>query len=129
MGRRKPRSGPIWLSAVSTFPTVFVKMSAETTATRMLAELAQLGMNEARFYSELSSKRSRVLKAHGSGWDSLSGCPFPSRTARSSSGTIRRRFGSSTKASTPTCMAIPAPEKSPEEAGKLARELNEHQTC
>jgi aminoglycoside phosphotransferase (APT) family kinase protein len=53
--------------------TVFVKMSAETAATRMLGELAKLGENEARFYRELSSELSGVPKAYGSSWDSLTG--------------------------------------------------------
>lgn len=53
--------------------TVFVKMSAETAATRMLGELAKLGENEARFYRELSSELTVVPKAYGSSWDSLTG--------------------------------------------------------
>jgi Phosphotransferase enzyme family len=53
--------------------SVFVKMSAETVATRMLGELAKLGENEARFYSELSSELSGVPKAYGSAFDPLTG--------------------------------------------------------
>jgi aminoglycoside phosphotransferase (APT) family kinase protein len=53
--------------------SVFVKMSAGTAATRMLGELANLGENEARFYSRLSSELSGVPKAHGSAFDRLTG--------------------------------------------------------
>ena len=51
--------------------TVFVKMSAETAATRMLGELANLGENEARFYRDLSSELSGVPTAYGSSFDTL----------------------------------------------------------
>jgi Phosphotransferase enzyme family len=53
--------------------SVFVKMSAETAAIRMLGELVNLGENEARFYSELSSQLSGVPKTHGSTFDPLTG--------------------------------------------------------
>lgn len=53
--------------------SIFVKMSADTAAIRMLGELANLGENEARFYSQLSSELSGVPKAHGSTFDPLTG--------------------------------------------------------
>ena len=52
---------------------VFVKMSADTAAIRMLGELANLGENEARFYSQLSSRLSGVPKTHGSTFDPVTG--------------------------------------------------------
>lgn len=53
--------------------SVFVKMSAETAAVRMLGELANLGENESRFYSQLSPQLSGVPKSYGSAFDSLTG--------------------------------------------------------
>ena len=53
--------------------SVFVKMSAGAAATRMLGELANLGENEVRFYSQLSSELSGVPKTYGSAFDSLTG--------------------------------------------------------
>ncbi|MET0702676.1 MAG: phosphotransferase [Mycobacterium sp.] len=53
--------------------TVFVKMSAETAAIRMLGELASLGENEARFYQDLSSQLSGVPTSYGSDFDPLTG--------------------------------------------------------
>lgn len=53
--------------------SVFVKMSADTAAIRMLGELANLGENEARFYSQLSSQLSGVPKTYGSTFDTLTG--------------------------------------------------------
>ena len=53
--------------------TVFVKMSAETAAIRMLGELANLGENEVRFYRDLSSELSGVPQAYGSEFDPLTG--------------------------------------------------------
>jgi len=53
--------------------SVFVKMSAETAAIRMLGELANLGEGESRFYSDLAPELSRVPKAYGSVFDSLTG--------------------------------------------------------
>jgi hypothetical protein len=54
-------------------PSVFVKMSADTAAIRMLGELAELGENESRFYSLLSSELSGVPKSYGSIFDGLTG--------------------------------------------------------
>ncbi|CAN5555791.1 phosphotransferase [soil metagenome] len=53
--------------------TVFVKMSAETAAIRMLGELANLGENEAHFYRDLSSELSGVPTSYGSAFDPLTG--------------------------------------------------------
>ena len=53
--------------------SVFVKMSAETAAIRMLGELANLGENEARFYSDLAPELSCVPKTYGSDFDPLTG--------------------------------------------------------
>jgi len=53
--------------------SVFVKMSAGTAAIRMLGELANLGENEARFYSQLAPELSGVPKTYGSAFDPLTG--------------------------------------------------------
>ena len=53
--------------------SVFVKMSAESAAIRMLGELANLGENEARFYSQLAPELSGVPTAYGSAFDPLTG--------------------------------------------------------
>jgi hypothetical protein len=53
--------------------TVFVKMSAETAAIRMLGELANLGENEAHFYRDLSSELTGVPTSYGSDFDPLTG--------------------------------------------------------
>jgi hypothetical protein len=54
-------------------PTVFVKMPAETAATRLMGELGRLGDTEVRFYSQLSDELSGLPKAYGSAFDSLTG--------------------------------------------------------
>lgn len=53
--------------------SVFVKMSAETVAIRMIGEVANLGENESRFYSQLSAELSGVPKTYGSAFDALTG--------------------------------------------------------
>ena len=54
--------------------SVFVKMTAYATATRMLGELARLGETEARFYKLLAPEiGSAVPRSYGSKWDSLTG--------------------------------------------------------
>jgi aminoglycoside phosphotransferase (APT) family kinase protein len=53
--------------------SVFVKMSAGAATTRMLGEIANLGENEVRFYSHLSSELSGVPKSYGSAFDRLTG--------------------------------------------------------
>ena len=53
--------------------SVFVKMPAETAATRLMGELGRLGDTEVRFYGELSSQLRGVPKAYGTAFDSLTG--------------------------------------------------------
>lgn len=53
--------------------SVFVKMSAESAGVRMLGELANLGENEARFYSQLAPALTGVPKSYGSAFDGLTG--------------------------------------------------------
>jgi Phosphotransferase enzyme family len=53
--------------------TVFVKMPAETIATRLMGEIGRLAETETRFYSQLASDLNGVPKAYGSGFDSLTG--------------------------------------------------------
>lgn len=54
-------------------PSVFVKMPAETVATRLMGELGRLAETETRFYSELSPQVSGVPTAYGSAFDPLTG--------------------------------------------------------
>lgn len=53
--------------------SVFVKMPAETVATRMIGELGRLAQTEVLFYRELSSQLTGVPTAYGSAFDSLTG--------------------------------------------------------
>ena len=53
--------------------TVFVKMAAETVATRLMSEIGRLGATETRFYRELSPQLSGVPTCHGSAFDSMTG--------------------------------------------------------
>ena len=53
--------------------SVFVKMPAETTATRLMGELGRLAHTEVRFYSQLSPELTDVPKAYGSAFDPLTG--------------------------------------------------------
>jgi hypothetical protein len=53
--------------------TVFVKMSAETAAIRMLGEIASLGEREVRFYSQLSPELAGVPQSYGAAFDPLTG--------------------------------------------------------
>jgi hypothetical protein len=53
--------------------SVFVKMPAETAATRLMGEVGILGETEARFYQELSSELTGVPKSYGSDFDPLTG--------------------------------------------------------
>lgn len=62
--------------------SVFVKMPAETVATRLMGELGRLAQTEVLFYRELSSQLTGVPTAYGSAFDSLTGrladcCEFP----------------------------------------------------
>ncbi|KWX64282.1 phosphotransferase [Mycobacterium sp. NAZ190054] len=53
--------------------TVFVKMAAETVATRMMGELGNLADTETRFYRELAPELTRVPDSYGSRFDPLTG--------------------------------------------------------
>ena len=54
-------------------PTVFVKMPAETIATRLMGELGRLAYTEVRFYSELSFELADVPTAYGTAFDPWTG--------------------------------------------------------
>jgi hypothetical protein len=53
--------------------SVFVKMSAETVATRLMGELGRLAHTEVLFYRELSPELSGLPTAYGSAFDALTG--------------------------------------------------------
>ncbi len=53
--------------------SVFVKMPAETAATRLMGELGRLARTEVRFYSQLSPELTDVPKAYGTAFDPLTG--------------------------------------------------------
>ncbi len=53
--------------------SVFVKMAAETVATRVIGEIGRLAETETRFYSELSQDLIGVPKSYGSAFDPLTG--------------------------------------------------------
>jgi hypothetical protein len=53
--------------------SVFVKMPAETVATRMMGELGRLGRTEVLFYSQLSSELTGVPESYGTAFDSVTG--------------------------------------------------------
>ncbi|MEO3757338.1 phosphotransferase [Mycobacterium sp. B14F4] len=53
--------------------TVFVKMAAETLATRLMGEMGRLAATETRFYRELSPQLTGVPTCHGSLFDSMTG--------------------------------------------------------
>ena len=53
--------------------SVFVKMPAETVATRLMGELGRLAETETRFYSKLSPELTGVPKSYGSAFDPLTG--------------------------------------------------------
>ena len=53
--------------------SVFVKMAAETVATRLMGEVGILGETETRFYRELSPELTGVPKTYGSDFDSVTG--------------------------------------------------------
>jgi hypothetical protein len=53
--------------------SVFVKMPAETVATRLMGELGRLAQTEVLFYRELSPRLTGVPAAYGSTFDSLTG--------------------------------------------------------
>ncbi len=53
--------------------SVFVKMAAETAATRLMGELGRLGDTEVRFYRQLSPELRGVPVSYGSAFDPLTG--------------------------------------------------------
>ncbi|ORA37761.1 phosphotransferase [Mycobacterium aquaticum] len=53
--------------------SVFVKIPAETAATRLMGELGRLAHTEVRFYDQLSAGLTGVPRCHGSGFDPLTG--------------------------------------------------------
>ena len=53
--------------------TVFVKIAAQTAATRLMGELGRLGDTEVRFYSQLAPELTGVPKAYGTSFDSWTG--------------------------------------------------------
>ncbi|WP_197415858.1 phosphotransferase [Mycobacterium sp. IS-1742] len=53
--------------------TVFVKLPAETAATRLMGELGRLGDTEVRFYRQLRPELSGAPTAHGTAFDPLTG--------------------------------------------------------
>ena len=53
--------------------SVFVKVAAETAATRLIGELGRLGHTEVRFYSQLAPQLSGVPHAYGAAFDSWTG--------------------------------------------------------
>lgn len=61
------------LSGAGVPESVFVKMPAETAATRMMGELGRLGHTEVRFYQQLADGLPGVPRAHGAAFDPLTG--------------------------------------------------------
>jgi Phosphotransferase enzyme family len=53
--------------------SVFLKMAAETAATRLMGEVGILGETEVRFYQELSPELTGVPKSYGSAFDPVTG--------------------------------------------------------
>ena len=53
--------------------SVFVKMPAETAATRLMGEIGILGETETRFYQELAPELTGVPKSYGSAFDPVTG--------------------------------------------------------
>jgi hypothetical protein len=53
--------------------SVFVKITAQTAATRLMGELGRLGNTEVRFYSQLAPELSGVPVAHGAAFDTWTG--------------------------------------------------------
>lgn len=53
--------------------TVFVKLSAQTAATRLMGELGRLGHTEVRFYSQLAPELTGLPRAYGTAFDPWTG--------------------------------------------------------
>jgi Ecdysteroid kinase-like family len=61
------------LAGVGVPDSVFVKMPAETVATRLMGEVGMLGETETRFYQQLSAELTGVPKSYGSAFDPVTG--------------------------------------------------------
>lgn len=61
------------LSGADVPESVFVKMPAETAATRMMGELGRLGHTEVRFYQQLAAGLPGVPRAYGAAFDAVTG--------------------------------------------------------
>lgn len=61
------------LTGVGVPTTVFVKLPAETAATRLMGELGRLGETEVRFYSRLSGELTGVPICYGAEFDGMTG--------------------------------------------------------
>lgn len=53
--------------------SVFVKIAAQTAATRLIGELGRLGQTEVRFYSQLAPQVTGVPNAYGAAFDAWTG--------------------------------------------------------
>lgn len=53
--------------------TVFVKLAAQTAATRLMGELGRLGHTEVRFYSQLAPQLTGLPTAYGAAFDAWTG--------------------------------------------------------
>lgn len=53
--------------------TVFVKLRAQTAATRLMSELGRLGETEVRFYSDLAGRLDGVPSCYGAEFDAVTG--------------------------------------------------------
>lgn len=53
--------------------TVFVKLAAQTAATRLMGELGRLGHTEVRFYSQLAPELTGLPRAYGAAFDPWTG--------------------------------------------------------
>lgn len=54
-------------------PTVFVKLAAQTAATRLIGELGRLGHTEVRFYRQLAPRLTGLPRAYGAAFDARTG--------------------------------------------------------
>lgn len=61
------------LTGVGVPQTVFVKLTAQTAATRLMGELGRLGHTEVRFYCELAPELTGLPKAYGAAFDGWTG--------------------------------------------------------
>ncbi|PJE13191.1 phosphotransferase [Mycobacterium sp.] len=61
------------LTGVGVPQTVFVKLTAQTAATRLMGELGRLGHTEVRFYRQLAPELTGLPKAYGAAFDGWTG--------------------------------------------------------